>query len=526
MRQPVAFGFALAMAFAGCGSCEDVQQEIGERSEQVQEQAARLTEASEGLRNEAERFLDDEDVEDDIEASPPPPTREGNRARLLTNGEAAYLERLRLIDEAEHSIFIQALIFKADVIGGEIADRLIARKEADPDLDIRIIVDAYANIQDYDAQMLYFELLAAGIDIQGYEPLYLEWIDEVDTGDWTAANKRYHEKYFIADGARAVIGGMNIGDEYARIGEDPALIWRDQDIYLEGPVVADVAAAFEENYRSFTRIHDRRPRLLETDAYWRAFRRVHPRLREAVTETLGRERSWSRPEHSPFDEAALRARQVPSSLRENVDVQFIRSRPRLGERWIAAAYQEEIEAAETSIVIQNAYFIPPQDLLASLVEASERGVDVVVITNSKATNDIPLINDAGRLHYEALLSAGARVYEWHADQHDEGTLHSKFAVFDAETAIIGSYNLDPRSLRLNSEGVVVVRDGRLARELHRYVMDHDLALAAPINAAQAEAWADPELFPTPTLPSVPWWNPNFEADRLELFLIAQAGRHL
>jgi hypothetical protein len=67
------------------------------------------------------------------------------------------------------------LIFKADTAGTAIADRLLARKRANPDLDIRVIVDAYANIQDYDAQMLYFELMDAGIQVYGYEPLFLRF---------------------------------------------------------------------------------------------------------------------------------------------------------------------------------------------------------------------------------------------------------------------------------------------------------------------------------------------------------------
>jgi putative cardiolipin synthase len=507
---------SVALAFVGCGSCEE------EATDQLERGRAQLEEGASHLLRRGE-----DDDPDPVEASPPPPAREGNRARLLINGEASFLERLRILETAEESIYVQALIFKADTVGCAIADRLIAKKRDNPDLDIQVIVDAYANIQDYDAQMLYFELMDAGIPVHGYEPLYLEWIDEIDLEDWTAGNKRYHEKYFVVDGERAVVGGMNVGDEYARVGDDPVLIWRDQDIFLEGPVVADVARAFRENARYFRRIHDRRPGLLDSDGYWSAWRRIHPDLRESVTEALGRDRAWSRPEIDPLDVDDLTSRQVQTEAHDGVEVQFIRSRPRLGERWIDEVYREHIEAAESSIVIANAYFIPTDELREALEAAARRGVEVTVITNSKETNDIPLINDAGRVSYQPLIDAGVRVYEWHAERHGEGTLHAKLAVFDSQTAIIGSYNLDPRSLALNSEDVVVVDHPGIAAELHRRVIETDLEYADRISVRQARAWSDPELIPVvDQVPDVPFWDPRFDADRFELFLIGQASKSL
>ncbi len=540
MRCPQANLFMLALVLlGGCASCgEEAAERVEEGLEVGREGLERgreglergregLAQGADALGRNAGALLQGGERGLAEGAAPPPPAREGNRARLLINGEASYLERMRLIDSAERSIHIQALIFKADTAGGAIADRLIARKRENPELDIRVIVDAYANMQDYDAQMLYFELMDAGIDVQGYEPLYLEWMNEINTEDWTAGNKRYHEKYFVIDGERAIVGGMNIGDEYARIGDDPALIWRDQDVYLEGPVVADIARAFDENFRYFQGVQSRRPSVLESDGYWRAWRNVHPGLRSAVTRAVGRDRSWRSAPRAPFDAAAMRRARVQSPLRRDVSIQFIRSRPRLRERWIDEAYRREIDGATSSIVIVNAYFIPTPRLRAALLSAAGRGVDVTIITNSKQTNDIPMINDAGRIHYAPLIEAGVRVYEWHAERHGEGTVHAKFGVFDSEVAIIGSYNLDPRSLALNSEDVVVIRDARIATELYTRVMETDLSFASQVTAAQAATWSDPRLLPPlDRVPTVPFWHPSFDTDRFELFLIGQAARNL
>lgn len=511
----------LGLLLAGCSSCEEAGAEQLEQGRQLaEEQAGRLGE-------HAERLLEPNARGREPEAAPPPDPRDGNTARLLINGEASFLERMRLIDSAEESIYVQALIFEADTVGTAIADRLIARKRANPDLDIRVIVDAYANIQNYEAQLLYFELEDAGIAVQGYEPLYLEWMNEINVEDWTAGNKRYHEKYFVVDGERAVVGGMNIGDEYARIGDEPARIWRDQDIYLEGPVVADIAQAFEENFDAFEAIRARRPRVLDSDAYWNAWRRIHPDLRGAVTGSMGRSRPWRDRPRTAYDPERMRLRATPSETHEDVRVQLIRSRPRLGERWIDEAYRERIDAAERSVLIANAYFIPTDALRDSLIAAARRGVEVTVLTNSKETNDIPLINDAGRISYLPLMEAGVRMYEWHAERHDEGTWHAKIAVIDEEAAIVGSYNLDPRSLALNSEDIVIVEHAPLAAELYTRVMETDLRFADRITDAQAQAWSDPALIPAmDRVPSTPWWDPRFDADRFELFLIGRASRGL
>ena len=459
-------------------------------------------------------------------ASEVPPVRRGNAARLLINGEASFTERLRMIDAAEESIYIQALIFKADTVGNTIARRLLLKKAANPDMDIRIIVDAYSNIQDMDAQLMYFQLKDAGIAVEGYEAFYLHWLNEINLRDWTAGNKRYHEKYLIVDGREAVVGGMNIGDEYARYGTDPLLIWRDQDIYVEGQVVGDVEAAFLDNIAHFKQIKAQWPTALNSDVYWEIWRGVHPDLRDLVTQSLDKRRERSRAAIPAWDQLHLISQRVGRPLHAGVEVRFIRSRPRLGETYIEQAYLHLIDSAQRSIVIENAYFVPTAPLRDALVAAAHRGVRVTVITNSKATNDIPIITDAGRLSYQPLIDAGVEIYEWHAERHGEGTVHSKYAVFDSEIAIIGSYNLDPRSLGLNSENVVVVGDQRIAGDLASYTLLEDLPMAERISMEQAVEWSDPDLVPVFDQPPPLWNEPLFDAGRFELFLMRQVEKSL
>lgn len=448
----------------------------------------------------------------------PPPTREGNRARLLIDGEASFATRLELVKHARQSILIQALIWKGDATGTAVAEALIARKRADPELDIRVIVDAYANIQDVKAQLLFFEMKNAGIEVEGFETLYLHWLNEINLEDWLAGNKRYHEKYWIVDGVAAVVGGMNIGDEYARVSDDPLLIWRDQDVYLQGPIVDDLVAVFEENYTYFKGVKETKPDLFNTDAYWNLWRDHNP----GVDAVLGRGLEVGRDLHGKLGgipAAPPRREPVASPLLDDVRVRFLRARPREGETTIHQAYMHLIRSARSSVAIANAYFVPTEDLQAALIEAAQRGVTVQVLTNSDATNDIPVITKAGRARYLRLIDAGVQVYEWHAERVDEGTLHAKFAVVDGRVTVIGSHNLDPRSQGLNSEDAVLIDDPRIAEELGAYFTDKDLPLADRITREQAVAWVDPRDLPAADAPVIPWTDARFDPAVFEFMLL-------
>jgi len=448
----------------------------------------------------------------------PPPTREGNSARLLIDGEVSFQMRMEMIHRARRSIRIQALIWKGDDTGKAVAEALIARKRADPEMDIRVIVDAYSNIQDVKAQLLFFEMKNAGIEVEGFETLYLHWLNEINLEDWLAGNKRYHEKYWVVDGVAAVVGGMNIGDEYARASADPLLIWRDQDVYLTGPIVGDVVAVFEENYAYFKGIKERKPELFNTDAYWNLWREHNPGVDVALGKTLELGRQLG--EKLADREAAVASRApVERPFHDDVRIRFLRSRPREGETAIHQAYLHLIRTAGQEVILSNAYFVPTEDLQKALIEAAQRGVTVQVVTNSDATNDIPVITKAGRARYLPLIDAGVEVYEWHAERVGEGTLHAKFAVVDRRVTVIGSHNLDPRSQGLNSEDVVLIDDTRIADELRTYFVDKDLPLTDLITREQAVTWADPRDLPAEDLPLLPWTDAHFDPATFEFMLL-------
>jgi putative cardiolipin synthase len=426
---------------------------------------------------------------------------------VLPRGEDSFAVRVAALKRAKRSIRIQALVFKGDETGLRIAE-LLKQKKAEG-VDVRIIVDAFSNLW-LQAQWMYFDLKQHGIEVEGYEALGLQWINEVPVPkamphyDPLRPDKRFHEKLWIVDGgtpdAFAVTGGLNVGNEYFRADpRDPAGFWRDQDVALRGAVVDDLVAAFDHSFSYLVDIKKSRG-IFNTNLYWGATRAVldkvgmfpvhyktDPRLvaRVAEMEALGPELAWR----------ASRCR-------------FLHSRPRLAENFILEAYLKLIASARSELVIANAYFVPTPLIRAALRDAVSRCVAVTLVTNSPGTNDLPEISLVGRGHYRELLGhdesaraagcmgPGLRIWEWTGVPPDPaapryGTMHSKFAVVDRRLALVGSYNLDPRSARLNSETAIVIEHGEVAAALARSVLEQDLRFSREVTPQEAAAYEHP-----------------------------------
>lgn len=403
-------------------------------------------------------------------------------------GPEALGVRLASLAAAQRSIRIQALIFRADETGLAIAE-LLKQRKADG-LDVRVIVDAASNL-DWQTQWMYFDLKRNGVEVEGYEALYLEWLTAEKLYDPLHANKRFHDKLWIVDGedperGMAIVGGLNLANEYFRVATEPLQRWRDQDVLLRGPVVQDPLTAFDRNYDFFKGIKGRLPRVLDPDNAWKLSAGLQQRIASVDVPT------WT--------DTALRAvvdataGSDPGQSWAPLAIRFLHSRPRVHESYILQAYLAEIENAERSILVANAYFIPSRQVADALVRATLRGVEVVVLTNSPASNDIAQVATMSRHGYRRLMredGSGVKIHEWIGPAAGEGTLHAKMALFDERELIVGSYNLDPRSERLNSETAIAIRDPGMVAELARRFREEMLPLSEPITFAQATSFENP-----------------------------------
>lgn len=276
-------------------------------------------------------------------------------------------------------------------------------------------------------------------------------------------NMRYHEKLFIVDGedparGEAIIGGSNIANRYFSVQlEEPEFMWRDRDVLIKGSIVQAMTQSYDNTLRE-KKEKSESNLIQNTNLIWQFFSNVIK-------------------SKDPYDLSTRNATYI-SRLDAAVDrgvegewtdakVRFIQSRPRQKEDFILPTYIKMIDESQESVKIVNSYFLPDNDFLIALVGAVQRGVDVTIITNHAKNTDFAQLQLLTRSYYKDLLKlngqfpGSVKIFEWSGHevlQNGEGQNHSKYAVFDDEVAIVGSYNLDPRSHKLNSESIVVIHD--------------------------------------------------------------------
>lgn len=426
---------------------------------------------------------------------------------VFDTGEDSFALRLAILKRARKSIRIQALIFKGDESGLRVAQVLKERKAAG--VDVRVIVDALSN-PPLQSQWMLFDLKQNGVEVEGYEALGLQWINEIPIPglmpnyDPARPDKRFHEKLWLIDVGTpegiGVTGGLNIGNEYFRVDPaNPAGYWRDQDVAVRGPVLDDLANAFDRTFDYLVAIKQSRG-IFNTNLYWDATRKVMDTTGKLTVSYHTDARLIARV-------AELEARPHTAQFR-GATCRFFHHRPRFAESYILQAYLRLIESARQELLIANAYFVPTPAISAALKEAAARCVAITLVSNSPDTNDLPEISLVGRGHYTDLLSAnaqaaacpnadaGIRIYEWTGRADDDplvqGTLHSKFAVVDRRLSLVGSYNLDPRSERLNGETALVFENAELANRLAGLLLQRDLHYCRRITASEAADFDDPE----------------------------------
>jgi putative cardiolipin synthase len=429
---------------------------------------------------------------------------------VLPSGEDSFAVRMETLRAATTSIRVQALVFKGDETGLRIAEVLKQKKR--DGLDVRVVIDAFSNPW-LQTQWMLFDLKQNGIEVEGYEALGLQWLNEVPIPalmphyDPARINKRFHEKMWIIDGetdhAIAVAGGLNIGNEYFRANPArPEEHWRDQDVVIRGAILGDLVTAFDRNFNYFLAIKNSRG-IVNTNLYWNATRAVLDKTGKVPVHY----------ETRPDVEAnvdLMEARQTERRF-QPATCRFLQNRPRLKETYIQQSYLKLIESAREEILIANAYFLPTPSIHAALKDAARHCVAVTLVANSPETNDLPEITMVGRGYYKDLLSvnddpavqacanpsAGIKIWEWVGKQagdavQTQGTMHSKFAVFDRQISLVGSYNLDPRSEKLNSESALVFEQPVLSAELARLLLEHDLAFSEEVTREAAARFEDPD----------------------------------
>ena len=383
--------------------------------------------------------------------------RPGDWYALLNDGPTALDWRLRAIDSATESIDLQTFLWSIDTVGAMVLDHLVAA--ADRGVEIKLLVDDSFLLGKDD---ILLELAHhPNIEYRLYNP-YKRRSDSavarqaLNLAEFHRLDHRMHNKAMIVDNRVAIVGGRNLADEY--FGLHAVANFRDMEVLVGGPIVLDVSAEFDNYWNDrwvvpIESVSHVRHTAADLDAA-RAVREanVHLHAEQSAAERL---EAWRDLVTNAVDgEATLFADRPPEENPAETSEAPIQ---------VAHALMNMIDAANEEVLIVSAYLIPTPELEGAVRRAVERGVRIRMLTNSIRSNNHITAHSAYRNHIRTLLDNGAELHEVRIDADDRDiymlapieekklALHAKALVIDRDKVFIGSANLDPRSLRINTE---------------------------------------------------------------------------
>lgn len=363
---------------------------------------------------------------------------DADKVRILEDPVEASQARIDLIQQAKHSIDAQYYIVGRDYF--TLAGLALLRDAARRGCSVRLIIDAQSN---KIPAAVHASLKREGVLVKVYHPFTFLRLS------WTV--RRMHDKGLNVDGYKMIRGGRNIEGSYFGYN---AHNYVDRDVYVEGKAVTAASRYFDELWNSSEvaslRISSNAKRADEGRTILDDARR-QLRLRKGSRLNSGTD--WG-----------ARARQVRrvEFLHDPVGQKDIRF-------GIAQALRQKLRQARHSILIETPYLVPTKELLVDLADAKRQGVDKIeLVTNSLVSNDSTLVQLGYEVRKKALQERGAELWEFKGPD----TLHAKSAVLDNRLALIGSFNIDPRSQHLNTETAVAIDDTVTAQQLSRYINAH------------------------------------------------------
>jgi len=348
---------------------------------------------------------------------PDHPALAGNRLTPLVTGDEAYPKMLQAIRGAKAHIHLQSFIIGSDATGSEFMEALAAK--AAEGVEIRLLYDRFGSTRAHLCGLF-----------RKYNRL-----SNVQVAGWTQAdvlkrqfqiNLRNHRKILVVDGTRAFFGGINLQDRNTSAHKHGPI--RDYHFDVQGPLVQEFQYSFLRDWYFIT---GEDPETLLTQDY---FPHIDP-------------------------DGDLTARLINSGPSTEKDVAI-------------ETFFNAITLARKQILAATPYFVPPVDVLRALRSAALRGLDVRLVVPQK--NNHFYTGLASRALYEELLLAGVKIFE-----RRPPFMHAKALVIDGEFSLVGTANLDERSLNLNYESSVAVYSEPFADAL-KNIIHEDIDLSAEI----------------------------------------------
>ena len=391
---------------------------------------------------------------------------------LVPTGEWGFRSRAGLSNQAEKTLDLQYYIWEVDTAGIILAERVL--RAADRGVRVRILLD-HVTTKDTDFKFARLDQ-HPNIEIRLYNPFAnrrfrgLEFLFGLER-----LNHRMHNKAFIVDNAIAIVGGRNIGDNY--FGVDAGTNFRDLDLAVVGPVVQEISRSFDQYWNSefavpigaiiAERMSEAEFQEKKLEVYrWLNTVKDYPYLIDTTSDVVMAKLKELRYQ---FIWAPVKALyDAPDKLETNDE--------EVADDLIALGKDKD-----HSVMIEAAYVIPGPEGVERARLNKEWGIPQRLLTNSLATNDVAAAHAGYAKYRRDLIRNGIELYELRPDAssvkrnwsllagRSKASLHTKAFVLDRELVVIGSFNVDPRSIALNTEIVILVESPELAEQIIEYM---------------------------------------------------------
>ena len=397
---------------------------------------------------------------------------------MLVDGRDAFAARAIATRRAGRSIDLMYYIWQDDLAGHLLLSEL--RQAAERGVRVRMLLDDI-NVKGKDGALLAM-VGHPNIEVRVYNPFRnrdgIGRLLEMVQRSWSI-NHRMHNKAWIADGRVAVVGGRNVGVEYFDAAEDTN--FRDLDVALFGPAVEEASAIFDTFWNSdqvvpISALNRKSRRTLEAvmDQIREETRSPQAQRFLEKVDTSDNVRRYITQNLTPYWTDRIRVLSDPPDKRPSED----------RSQWLIHAILDDLASARHKALLISPYFVPGNEGVVALADAARRhDAHVGVITNSLVANDVLAVHSGYSKYRELLLKAGIHLYETKADVATDSSLfgssgaslHTKAYLVDDRRGFVGSFNMDPRSINLNTEMGVLFDDSELAGALR----EEYLTLSSP-----------------------------------------------
>jgi putative cardiolipin synthase len=386
---------------------------------------------------------------------------------IIRTGRNAFTARVAFTDLAEKTLDLQYYIWEPDATGRILAERVL--QAVDRGVRVRVLLDDI-NFKGRDAIIAALDA-HPNIEIRLFNPFAHRSARGLDfLTDFKRVNHRMHNKLLVMDNTLAIVGGRNIGDHYFQVHTEAN--YRDLDVATGGPVVREISSVFDHFFNGDWAVPI--SALVERPYTEKDLQAARATLRERIAA-----------DHYPYPidqdaaelESALKAEiakfiWAPGQIVWDDPAEIV---ARGATSRMLEGLHRRLARLDTELLIESPYFVPRDRGIKRAKELHERGVRIRILTNSLASNDVMAAAAGYADRRKQVLESGVELYELRADAGTikkrlaffgaKAALHAKVIVFDRKDVFIGSFNLDPRSVDINTEAGLYIESPKLAAQL-------------------------------------------------------------